>query len=62
MYTRHHVVYEIYNHEEGTITFFENYENVERWEEDNEKNPDGYKDYGLRITTSAETDVWYKTI
>lgn len=61
MYTRHHVVYEIYNHEEGTITFFEHYENVERWEQDNEKNPNGYQDYGLRITTSAETDLWYKS-
>lgn len=61
MYTRHHVGYEIYNHEEGTLVFFEHYENVERWEEDNAENPNGYKDYGLRITTSAETDVWYKS-
>lgn len=47
MYTRHHVVYEIYNHEEGTLAFFEHYENVERWEEDNAENPSGYKDFGL---------------
>jgi len=60
MYTRHHVIYEIYNHETGTITFFENFENVERWEHDNLESEGGYKDYGVRLITSSETDIWYK--
>ena len=62
MYTRHRVVYEIYNHEVGTITLFEHFENVENWEQDNLKDPNGYKDYGIKLVTSAETDLWYKNI
>ena len=62
MYTRHHVVYEIYNREYGTITFFEHFENVEKWEYDNLNDPKGYKDYGIKLITSAETDIWYKGI
>ena len=34
MYTRHHVVYEIFNHETGTIVFFEHFENVNRWKDE----------------------------
>jgi hypothetical protein len=55
-------MYEIFNHEVGSITFFEHFENIERWEEDNLKDPEGYKNYGVRLITSAETDVWYKEI
>lgn len=62
MHTRHHVAYEIFNHEVGTIAFFEHFENVNRCEEDNSKDPKGYREYGLRFTTSAETDIWYKEI
>jgi len=60
MYTRHHIMYEIFNHEVGSINFFEHFENIQRWEEDNAKDPNGYKEYGLKLTTSAETDIWYK--
>ena len=59
MYTRHHVCYEIYNHEIGTLAFFEHYENVIRWKEDNAKDSDGYREYGLKLITSSETDVEY---
>ena len=62
MYTRHHVIYEIYNHEIGTITFFEHFENIEKWEEDNLKSVDGYRDYGVKLITSTETDIWYKGV
>lgn len=62
MHVTHAVCYEIYNHEEGSLAFFEHYENVERWEWDNERNPYGYREYGLKITTSAEKNIWYKEI
>lgn len=60
MHTRYHVIYEIFNHEVGSINFFEHFENIQPWEEDNAKDPNGYRDYGLKMTTSAETDIWYK--
>lgn len=45
-----------------TITFFEHFENIEKWEEDNLKSVDGYRDYGVKLITSAETDIWYKGV
>lgn len=30
--------------------------------DDNLNNPNGYKDYGVKLITSAETDIWYKHI
>lgn len=59
MHTRHFTGYEIFNHEEGSLAFFEHYENVERWIYDNSKNPRGYKEYGLKLITSAETEISY---
>lgn len=58
-HTTHHTGYEIWNHEVGTITFFECYENVERWKEDNKEDPKGYKDYGVRLVVTNETDLYY---
>lgn len=60
MYTRNFNHYEIYNHEEGTITIFESYDNVLRWIDDNKENPNGYKEYGLKLLISSETDIWYE--
>lgn len=58
-HTKHHKGYEIWNHEVGTITFFESWENVENWMEDNHKDPKGYDNYGIRLVVTNETDLSY---
>lgn len=60
MYTRSFNAYEIYNHEFGTITIFEDYDNVLRWIEDNKSDTNGYKNYGLKLLVSSQTDLWYE--
>ena len=59
MYTDKATFYEIFNHEEGTITVFEDYDNFLRWVEDNKNNPNGYDEYGLKLVLSSETTIGY---
>lgn len=58
-YTTHYSGYEIWNHEVGTITFFESYESLREWEENNRKDPKRYKDYGVRLVVTNQTDLYY---
>lgn len=58
-HTKHYTGYEIWNYEVGTITFFESYDNVERWVADNHKDPKGYDNYGIKLVITNETELSY---